>query len=498
MYAFLPFLALLSLYVSTSLLKNPTPRQWVYWVLTNALGVYVYYYLGLLSLSEATVLLIIALQRQRRRAWLLAQLGLVATYLPWLAIMHNRLDQSLLSLPISTTVHLTPSEYAFENLQSFTVGFSLPPDGQYLMILFLALSLFGTVCLGRRQPLLLVLLILSALIPFVAAGLFLLFRPFFFPRFILFVVVPIWSLVAIGLTAERRAWPLALVLLGLILAGNGWTWYHERTSPRPGETLDDYRTVFASLAAVAQPGDLVICGYPWQVGYVEAYLVSKNLRPVFMPGRIQLSQITSLLSQEHRVWVYAYSPDYHFDGDWPELDLQSIFVTRFIDQFGDSRIRLFTPATTATPSVRSVVATLGNTIALQSADIQSTRLKPGNQVQIILHWRALARPDADYTVFVHVARPDQRIQAQVDAPPIQGEFPTKQWSTGEEIVDRYSVTLPADTPPGSYLIEVGMYLPSTGQRLKVGPAPRPNDEIPIGVITVEPSESSRRLPDSSP
>ena len=485
MYAFLPLLALLSLYVSTRVLQKPETRWWIFWVLANTLGLYAYYYLGMLSMAESVVLFVFALQNQRFKSWLVAQIALSATYVPWLAIMLRRVDQSLLSLPISTEVHLTRSQFVWENLQSFTVGFSLPPDGQYLMGLFLALGLLGAASLARRQPLLFSLLVLSITIPFVGAGLVLSFRPFFFPRFILFVVVPIWTLVAIGLTAERRVWPIAAIVLGLILAGNGWTWYHERTSPRSGGTLDDYRAVFTNLAAKAQPGDVVICGYPWQVGYVEAYLSNKHLRPVFLPGHLRLGQIASLLAPSDRVWVYSYSPDHRFDGDWPEIVLQPTYATHFVDEFGDSRIRLFSPPATATPRPSSPIATLGNTLELDSAEIGSTQVSPGDRLSLALFWSARARPEANYTVFVHVVGPDGKIWTQQDAQPVHGAFPTKQWSAGETVVDRYLISLSANTPAGAYRIEVGMYQPSTGQRLKVGPDPNPNDVIELATLTVK-------------
>ena len=485
MYAFLPLLAALSLYASTRVLEKPETRWWVCWVVANSLGLYSYYYLGMLSIAESAVLFVFALRSQRFKSWLAAQIALSATYLPWLVLMSRRLDQSLLSLPISTEVHLTRSQFVLENLQSFTVGFSMPPYGQYLMGLFLAMGLIGAASLVRRQPLLLGLLVLSIAVPFIGAGLVLLIRPFFFPRFILFAIVPIWTLVALGLTAERRVWPIAAIFLGLMLAGNGWTWYHERTSPRAGGSLDDYRTVFTNLAAIAQPGDVVICGYPWQVGYVEAYLSDKQLRPVFIPGHLKLSQITRLLPPSGRVWVYSYSPDHRFDGDWPEIALQPTFATHFVDEFGDSRIRLFTNPATTSPPPPSVVATLGNSLTLDSAEIGNTELIPGGQLSLALRWSAQARPEANYTVFVHVVGPDGKIWAQQDAQPVHGAFPTKQWSAGEEVVDRYVIPLAANSPAGAYQIEVGMYQPSTGQRLKVGPTPRPNDIIELATVTVK-------------
>jgi hypothetical protein len=73
----------------------------------------------------------------------------------------------------------------------------------------------------------------------------------------------------------------------------------------------------------------------------------------------------------------------------------------------------------------------------------------------------------DYTVFTHLVAADGRIVAQQDNQPSEGRYPTSIWDTGEVVVDRYRLTIAPDAPGSEYHLEVGMYLLSTLERLKV-------------------------------
>ena len=63
--------------------------------------------------------------------------------------------------------------------------------------------------------------------------------------------------------------------------------------------------------------------------------------------------------------------------------------------------------------------------------VDAERLEPGGQLPVTLTWQGLAEMDADYTVFVQVLDAADRLVGQVDAWPVQGTFPTSQWTLGE-------------------------------------------------------------------
>lgn len=110
-------------------------------------------------------------------------------------------------------------------------------------------------------------------------------------------------------------------------------------------------------------------------------------------------------------------------------------------------------------------------IALQGYEVSARRLQPGDSLTITLYWQALDTINRDYTVFVHVFdRETQAIYGASDAYPVSGAAPTSTWTPGQQVVDAHEFVLSPETPPGAYLIEVGLYsMPEPGvfQRLPV-------------------------------
>ena len=85
-----------------------------------------------------------------------------------------------------------------------------------------------------------------------------------------------------------------------------------------------------------------------------------------------------------------------------------------------------------------------------------------------LYWRAASTIGEAYTVFTHVIEPaGVQIWGQLDSQPAGGHRPTSGWQVGEIIEDEYLIPLAADIRPGTYWVEVGLYLPKTMERLAV-------------------------------
>jgi len=107
----------------------------------------------------------------------------------------------------------------------------------------------------------------------------------------------------------------------------------------------------------------------------------------------------------------------------------------------------------------------GDQIALIGYALEGRAVGPGEEIHLTLYWEALAEIERDYTVFTHVLGERDRIWAQVDSQPQGGAVPTSTWNQGQVLMDEYHLLVEPDTPPGVYDIEVGLYLPATGERL---------------------------------
>ena len=112
-----------------------------------------------------------------------------------------------------------------------------------------------------------------------------------------------------------------------------------------------------------------------------------------------------------------------------------------------------------------LAATFAGEIELLGYDLENVAPR---QFRLQLVWRALREIENDYTVFVHVLQADGTCCLwQNDSMPRQGAYPTSRWLAGEVVVDQIEMDLGSDTRTGLYPLEVGLYVPETGQRLSV-------------------------------
>ncbi len=88
-------------------------------------------------------------------------------------------------------------------------------------------------------------------------------------------------------------------------------------------------------------------------------------------------------------------------------------------------------------------------------------------IEIVLNWLALARSDRVYYVFVHLLAPDGTRVAQSDDIPARQGYPTPCWRPGQRLGDSHLLILPPDLRPGSYDVQVGLFLLDSGERLPV-------------------------------
>jgi hypothetical protein len=112
-------------------------------------------------------------------------------------------------------------------------------------------------------------------------------------------------------------------------------------------------------------------------------------------------------------------------------------------------------------------ARLGEAILFLGYDLSSDQVMAGGTVQLTLYWQALQEMEISYTVFTHLLDTEDRMWGQMDSIPGRGEAPTTSWLEGEVITDQHEIVVDPEAPPGEYVVEVGMYDASTGQRLPI-------------------------------
>jgi 4-amino-4-deoxy-L-arabinose transferase-like glycosyltransferase len=107
----------------------------------------------------------------------------------------------------------------------------------------------------------------------------------------------------------------------------------------------------------------------------------------------------------------------------------------------------------------------GSAIELAGYDLAEAVYAPASSLRVTLYWHALQTPDKDYRVFVHLLDSQGQIVAQHDGAPDNGELPTLGWLPGEYLSDTHRLALPPTLRAGAYRLLVGLYDPTTRQRL---------------------------------
>ena len=89
-------------------------------------------------------------------------------------------------------------------------------------------------------------------------------------------------------------------------------------------------------------------------------------------------------------------------------------------------------------------------------------------VRVTLYWKALGRPDFDYSAFVHLLDEAGALVAQKDhAPGESVGYPPTAWWPGDIIADEHLLKLPPGLAPGTYHFRVGLYDWETGERVPI-------------------------------
>jgi len=207
--------------------------------------------------------------------------------------------------------------------------------------------------------------------------------------------------------------------------------------------VDENELIVAQRDSYPAGGNAITSG--WPLGFV-------------IPDR-HVVQIPSIAPAPCQTWLLVGLYDYESGARLPVAD-------------GSDSVALGTvflrPAEGTAGLPHPVYFDFEGKLALVGFDLDRRVVHPGETLHLTLYWQALSPMEEDYIVFTHLLWPPDEVWAQEDDQPQDGQAPTSAWQPGQIIEDHYQLTLPAETPSGVYEIEIGLYLPASGKRLKVG------------------------------
>jgi len=157
-----------------------------------------------------------------------------------------------------------------------------------------------------------------------------------------------------------------------------------------------------------------------------------DYRVIHLPDTTALEEWSSEVQAHSRAW---WSPATTFPADDPLRD--------------------------ATPLTLPV--DFGHRAVLVGYRSQVGSVNAGDVFQMITLWRVLAGVKPPLAIFVHLLDTEGRIVAGWDGLDVS----PPGWEADDVFIQTHSLTVPAGTPPGVYLLELGVYSPETLERWPV-------------------------------
>ncbi|HEX9076895.1 MAG TPA: glycosyltransferase family 39 protein [Anaerolineae bacterium] len=512
MYGLVTLLCLTSMYLFVRLLSMPlgTFRTAIFalaYIVVSAAALYTHYYAAFILSAQVLLILIPILRSALRRYseqiretafrpllhWLLAWISIGILYLPWLVYA----GLELYSYVTAKATHeayapLDPITYTAQHLVAFSIGHVT--DWTWLWpasIILIALAFTGILSSRASSHLTFptgstvtlspgLLLSLYLLIPLALGFLVNLvypFHPIHNERLLLLAAPALYILAAFGIEIiwKRGAifGVLALTLVMVISAASLCDFY---TVPRYPN--DDYRPLISNLQSLAQPGDVLLAIYPWQIGYLESYYAGPPLRIVETPSdrwinnpQQMRTEVDTLLAQHSagspaRVWLpalqtlgrlledsldgYLRPRDYAVEDTW----------------FGTTRLELFERAEDPPPNGRPLSF---DGLAFARWGIATGPLVAGDGI-VRIWFDSGDTPPPSLKVSLRLADVKGNVWAQDDRGLERG-------------VQRIGLAIPAGTPPGEYALYLAIYRSSDDSPLR--PVADPNRrDVPLANIVV--------------
>jgi hypothetical protein len=127
----------------------------------------------------------------------------------------------------------------------------------------------------------------------------------------------------------------------------------------------------------------------------------------------------------------------------------------------------------------------GPVLRLLGYSLGEGALKPGQVLKLTLFWQALADVSRDYMVFIQLQDEKGKVWANRETAPVNDNYPTAGWQTGQLVRDPHDFVVPAAVPDGPYHLVVGLYRATDRERLAVVSGPqRGRDHLALTEVNI--------------
>jgi 4-amino-4-deoxy-L-arabinose transferase-like glycosyltransferase len=432
----------------------------------------------------------------------IASIVALATYLPWLPIALRQIR----AWGIERT-SLDLSAALLDVYRTLIVGRTLPLDVAGVPIVLFSGFMLAGLLLGAQRtsrdaftPRLVVLAL--AFLPIGLLFAFNLYRESYL-KVLLVCVLPMCVLAARGIVAigdwlatnishtlslATRRLPFAFT--SVAVATLGWFTLPSLANlyDNPAYARDNYRGIYHLINQNPRADAAIVFIAPnqWEV-YTYYQGNNRNLFPVpYKPQSYEVvaQQLERITKAHPRIFVLYYAERDADPEGWYEQWLGTNTFKASDTWIGNIRLVPYAAPSAWANELKSG-AKFGDAIVLDEAKIGATTAMTNDVIPFELTWRTVANLSTRYKIFVHIGKENLAPIAQNDGEPVAGYRPTISWNPQEIIVDRRAVWITPEVTGDTYGVYVGIYDPTTGQRLPVSRNGQPQgDRLKIGEITI--------------
>lgn len=414
--------------------------------------------------------------------WLLSQMALGVAILPWMPYLIDHYRHQTLSywpgtLSFEWVVQRTFT--AFSTGETLTAGVA-----QWTTFGFLVLAvvgILGSLMRDRRTLDGVVLTTLLLAIPLVALYLLVRDRPKFSPRYLMVASPAFYLLVAAGL---RAFWPRRtdgvllrgvgslVVLAGLLFVTATSAWSASNVYFDPAFAREDFRGLarFLEQNAGEDEGVLLLSGHFFPV--FEYYYDRDNWTTIPRetspapsindPVTLEVAEALDRFAANRRgLWIVLWQEEVA-DPNGVVLALLDRVGTQVpveADFHGLELRHYQLPATALFTS--DIQYPLGltpvNEVRLAGYDVLEEPTPADQPIDVLLYWQSLAPMNRNYKVSLRLQDEEGVLWSRIDGQLAGFLYPTYRWATGEVVLGRHPIPLPAGIPPGEYNLDLVFY-----------------------------------------
>ncbi len=442
-------------------------RHWLRYGLAVVLSVYVFFFASFFVVGHGFYVLLF--RRDRLREWLVVVLGSAVLAIP--------LGLQVLSIMQGGGYAGTAGRFVVGQLLTWflpvlVVGDTLPVVVlEQLWVVLLPLVVLGLVGVVRWRPRAGGFLLVDVVLPVVLLWVVCVWLDVFRPRYLLPVSVGFVVLLAgvVGLLTTRKVYFRAsgAVILCTVFLLNGWALANYYLDPAFVKA-PDWRTLGAFMTAETQANELVIQQAldPAFTYYFRGPAAETTLPlRANAPAEETIAYLENASQQYRRLWLIPadvphYDPE-HVPLAWLTSEMQTtadLTVAGF-------RVLQFQPWVVDEAEYSSSVNAHFSDIAVL-LDWHLDQLGPST-LRLIVYWEPLKEPGRILHGFVHLVGPPHPdtahpLWAQDDHP-----VTNMHWQAGTIRRDVYLLSLPDALPTADWELHVGLYDPTTLQRVPV-------------------------------